>query len=76
MSDSGNINECCGHSFGHSRNCNKGEIMSEEFNNEIDEIEDSTEKLAYDEWDKTDPNLCEECGGDVGVDGFCWDCDF
>ena len=50
--------------------------MSEEFNNEIDEIEDSTEKLAYDEWDKTDPNLCEECGGDVGVDGFCWDCDF
>lgn len=50
--------------------------MSEEFYNEINDSEDFTERFGYDEWDKTDPNLCEECGGDVSADGFCWDCDF
>ncbi len=27
--------------------------------------------LGYD-----DPNCCDECGGDLDVDEFCWDCQF
>ncbi len=37
---------------------------------------DERPRFEYDEWDKTDPNLCPKCGGDVASDGFCWECDF
>ena len=29
----------------------------------------------YDDWDRTDPNLCEQCGGDLDVYEVCNDCD-
>jgi|GEM_PF-3983087 len=41
------------------------------------EAEDYNDSPRFDdeEWDKTDPNLCESCGGDLDVYQVCNDCD-